>query len=359
MMINVYFDFRTVSDSGYLYSDRVVTLVGTVTNILKAAVMVFEKLKHCYENDYDLLMSSGIFVPNSNLPSFPINNRVGYYGNQGQNMNFRGNMGYYPMMPHTMHGNDSIQINVPNSSIGGIIGRQGVHINKMMNDSNAKIKVQPKDSEEEKKFRIVTVEGCSDSQYKATRLIFERVKFDLNVSAVKLFCAIKIPKESVGVIIGKGGKTIQKIKKLSKGTIKLPEKASEETEEEETKGDDTVVQIYGSFFSVQSAISNIRDLLCQNNMNRSVNFQDNESPNFKPRYDRNNYRNDNRRSESTYRNNYQNNSGGDGDREDRRAYRNSHIPQNRNYMNGSVQHQSQNTHQYRTHHESMHNSVNY
>ena len=61
---------------------------------------------------------------------------------------------------------------------------------------------------------------------------------------VRLKTALKIPKVIVGRIIGKGGKNVRELQRVTGAMIKLPEDPT-------TQGDEVVVEVFGNFMSTQ------------------------------------------------------------------------------------------------------------
>jgi len=60
----------------------------------------------------------------------------------------------------------------------------------------------------------------------------------------------------VGRVIGKGGKNVREIQRMTGAMIKLPEDPASQQEE-------TYVEIFGNFMATQSAMSRVRALVSQ------------------------------------------------------------------------------------------------
>lgn len=73
---------------------------------------------------------------------------------------------------------------------------------------------------------------------------------------VRLRTAMRVPKSMVGRVIGKGGKNVRDIQRMTGAVIKLPEDQS-------VQGEEVMVEVYGTFMATQSAHSRIRALVQQ------------------------------------------------------------------------------------------------
>ena len=61
---------------------------------------------------------------------------------------------------------------------------------------------------------------------------------------VRLRTAIRVPKASVGRVIGKGGKNVRDIQRMTGAMIKLPE-------DQATQGEEVMVEVFGNFMATQ------------------------------------------------------------------------------------------------------------
>jgi len=62
---------------------------------------------------------------------------------------------------------------------------------------------------------------------------------------VRLKTMIRVPRVTVGRIIGKGGKNVREIQRLTGGIVKLPQEQSIQS------SDDVPVEVHGNFMSTQ------------------------------------------------------------------------------------------------------------
>lgn len=61
---------------------------------------------------------------------------------------------------------------------------------------------------------------------------------------VRLRTAIKIPKSMVGRVIGKSGKNVREIQRMTGANVKLPEDQTVQSEE-------VLVEVFGNFMAIQ------------------------------------------------------------------------------------------------------------
>lgn len=61
---------------------------------------------------------------------------------------------------------------------------------------------------------------------------------------VRLKTVIRVPKNTVGRIIGKGGKNVREIQRLTGGIVKLPQ-------QDQMIGDIVQVEVFGNFMATQ------------------------------------------------------------------------------------------------------------
>lgn len=242
-----------------LYPDRAITILGSVEGMAQAEAAISAKLAECMEQEMQqgggmMMMSMGPgggFYPNNR--AYPDIN-AGYYAPM------------YPPMSQAPMGspvgthNEICQIAVPNTAVGAIIGTAGANIKQIMRDSGAFVNIEPKKESDPAGERLVTIKGTLDACWRASYMIFEKMKYEgyAGVDDVRLKTIVKISKATVGRIIGKGGKNVRELQRMTGAMIKLPEDPS-------VQGDDVSVEVYGTFMSTQAAHSRIRSMADQQN----------------------------------------------------------------------------------------------
>jgi len=80
----------------------------------------------------------------------------------------------------------------------------------------------------------------------ASYLVFEKLKLEgfAGHDEVRLKTSLRVPKVVVGRIIGKGGKNVRELQRMTGAMVKLPEDPT-------TQGDEVTVEVFGNFMSVQ------------------------------------------------------------------------------------------------------------
>ena len=78
-------------------------------------------------------------------------------------------------------------------------------------------------------------------------MVFEKMKLEgfSGNDDVRLKTVIRIPRSTVGRIIGKGGKNVREIQRLTGGIVKLPQEQAIQSVE------DVPVEVHGNFMSTQ------------------------------------------------------------------------------------------------------------
>lgn len=225
-----------------IYPDRIISIKGEVDNQVKAQALISCKLNECIERD-----SSIGKVPGS--PSLV----MGQNGNYAEKRNYPPN-GTAPNHPSLSQ--ENCQIVVPNAIVGSIIGSGGSIIKQIMQDSSAKVTVEPKpDNEGSSQERVVLIQGTADACWKASYYIFEKVKGEGMVgSDDRLKTAISISKALVGRVIGKNGKNVREIQRMTGSIVKLPEVQD---------GEEVLIEVYGNFMATQGAHNRIRAFISQ------------------------------------------------------------------------------------------------
>jgi len=281
--------FHSVQEMPTIYPDRVISIKGSLDNMAAAEATISTKLRECYEKE--MQQPQG---PQGMMGGPPMMGGGGggmYGGNSGSGMGggapymmqgggaqygggaqaryqqggamggappqYGGGMGGPPQQPPI---SDTCQISVPNSSVGAIIGAGGANIKQIIRESNAFVTIEPKKDDDTNPSveRIVTIKGNPDSIWRASFFVFEKLKQEgfAGNDDVRLRTAMKVPKSMVGRVIGRGGKNVRDIQRLTGAMVKLPE-------DQNTQGDEVVVEVFGNFMATQNAQSRVRALVMQ------------------------------------------------------------------------------------------------
>lgn len=127
---------------------------------------------------------------------------------------------------------EKIEIIIPHSAIGLVIGKGGENIKKIQNESGATVRVDP-NTVDEKGNKLCTITGTKQAVEEAHM----QVSNVIESAAIKRprtqtmdgadQYRMKIPASRTGAIIGKGGETIKSIKQQSGCDIELDKHAKE------------------------------------------------------------------------------------------------------------------------------------
>jgi len=249
-----------------LFPDRVIAIRGGIDNISQAETAISSKLAECIDHEMQqgMGMPPGMMMP----PLMPRGNNGGYYHNAGpyeQASNYYtapiyGGSSMPPQQPSIMGPpvNESLQISVPNAAVGAIIGAAGANIKQIMRDSGAFVNIETKKDTDPAVDRVVTIKGTPESCWRASYMVFEKLKVEgfAGNDDVRLKTSLRVPKIVVGRIIGKGGKNVRELQRVTGAMVKLPEDPS-------TQGDEVTVEVFGNFMSIQGAHSRIRAMANQ------------------------------------------------------------------------------------------------
>jgi len=178
---------------------------------------------------------------------------------------------------------ETVQMYIPNNSVGAVIGTKGSYIRSIIRFSGASVKIASvsADKNEQPTERQVTIVGTPEAQWKAQCMIFEKIReegFGAPNEEPRLAIELSVPSVQVGRIIGKGGANVRELQRLTGAVVKFPSAVSENnsgntntnatntnTNTTNTNStpvsENTSVHIQGSFYSVQSAQRRIRAML--------------------------------------------------------------------------------------------------
>ncbi|CCD72087.1 K Homology domain-containing protein [Caenorhabditis elegans] len=128
--------------------------------------------------------------------------------------------GFDECPPAGMAGNSpvaamSLQVKVPRSTVGAIMGLQGSNIKKISNETETKIQFMP-DDDPKLMERTLVVIGNKNKVYVCARLLQKIVEANSENAntPISLFYML-IPASKCGLVIGRGGETIRQINKES------------------------------------------------------------------------------------------------------------------------------------------------
>lgn len=271
----------SINDLSSFNLERIISVKGTVDNMVAAESLISAKLRQCYENDLQAIAPQTMMFPGLHPMTMVSTGGIGY-GQRGSVNSFSSYPNIYNKMI-SQAGGDCQEITylyIPNNVVGAIIGTKGSHIRNINRFSGASVKIASLDEtkfQENKYERKVTITGSPEAQWKAQYLIFEKMReegFYAGNDDVRLTIEILVPTSQVGRIIGRGGQNVRELQRITGSIIRLPEQCSHE--------DETVIHITGTFLNVQSAQRRIRAIITQGMIvphvrNRYFRLQNNSS----------------------------------------------------------------------------------
>ncbi|KAI1299367.1 Insulin-like growth factor 2 mRNA-binding protein 1 [Halotydeus destructor] len=282
--------------------ERVITIKGAVDDICQAEQQISQKLRQSFESDLVGMQSQSMAFPGMHpMTMMPIQGPAPpAYPSRGHASAATSPYGMYAQNPYVApvvpYGagpamgpggvpaaigvhfgeltKETVQVYIPNMSVGAIIGTGGSTIREMISSSGASIKVaqskeEPPVAEDESpqpagaprsNERKVTIVGTPEAQWKAQFMLFRKVGFESQNGPQEAHLTVEIfvPSSQVGRIIGKSGQTVRELQRLTHAIIKLPDESQNNSAEE------TPVHIKGDFLSTQAAQRQIRALVSRN-----------------------------------------------------------------------------------------------
>ncbi|XP_050397075.1 tudor and KH domain-containing protein isoform X3 [Patella vulgata] len=132
-----------------------------------------------------------------------------------------------------------IEVKVPRSIVGPLIGRQGANIKKLQEESGARVNFKDEStlSRSSDDNRTVIIRGTSESAQKA-ELMIRKIIADMPAILTE---EIQVPAVALGRIIGRGGENVRELSRISKAKIYI-----ERTTEDHNKVGNRKVTITGS-----------------------------------------------------------------------------------------------------------------
>ena len=104
----------------------------------------------------------------------------------------------------------TIEVKVPRSAVGAVIGKGGVNIKRIQKESGARLNFKD-DEDEESPERTAIVRGEREKAKKAELLIKQVIAQQPVITTEEVY----VPKEACGRIIGRGGQSIRQMCRIS------------------------------------------------------------------------------------------------------------------------------------------------
>lgn len=252
-----------------LSSDELLQISGEPSVVKKALYQIASRLHHNPSRSQHLLASAmsnmhssaGSFMSSATgAPIMGLAPMVGPYGG------YKGDVGDWPGSFYSAPRGESsskeffLRLVCPIENIGGVIGKNGVIINQIRQESGAIIRVDSSAAEGDdclitisaKEFFEETSSPAIEAAVRLQPRCSEKVERDSGL--ISFTTRLLVPNSRIGCLIGKGGAIITDMRKLTKANIRilpkegLPKVASEDDELVQISGDldvakDALVQV--------------------------------------------------------------------------------------------------------------------
>ncbi|OIT21445.1 kh domain-containing protein [Nicotiana attenuata] len=258
-----------------LSSDELVQIFGEATIVKKALYDIATRLHKNPSHSQHLLASaaqnvyssSSLIGPTAGAPIVGMAPLMGSYGG------YKGETGdwsrsfYSAPMDESSSKEFSLRLVCPTANIGGVIGKGGVIINQIRQESGAAIKVDSSAAEGDdcvisisvKEFFKDTFSPTVEAALRLQPRCSEKVEKDSGL--ISFTTRLLVPTSRVGCLIGKGGAIINELRKITKANIRI---LSKENLPKVAAEDDEMVQISGDLDVAKDALMQVTSRLRAN-----------------------------------------------------------------------------------------------
>ncbi|XP_051120269.1 KH domain-containing protein At4g18375 isoform X2 [Andrographis paniculata] len=259
-----------------LSSDELVQISGNSSLVKKALYQISSRLHDNPSRSQHLITSSApnVYPSGSSLlgstagaPIMGLTPLVGPYGA------YKGEAADWPRSIYSAPRNDasskefSLRLVCPTANIGGVIGKGGMIINQIRQESGAVIKVDSSAAEGDdcvisisaKEIFEDTFSPAVDAALRLQPRCSEKVERDSGL--VSFTTRLLVPTSRIGCLIGKGGSIISEMRKVTKANIRI---LSKENLPKVASDDDEMVQISGDLDVAKDALIQVTSRLRAN-----------------------------------------------------------------------------------------------
>ncbi|XP_019428578.1 PREDICTED: KH domain-containing protein At4g18375 isoform X1 [Lupinus angustifolius] len=263
-----------------LGSDELVQISGDAAVVKKALYQIASRLHDNPSRSQHLLASAvpgvyppgGSFMgPTSGAPIMGIAPLMGTYGG------YKGDAGDWPRSLYSAPRDGassrdfSVQLVCPIANIGGVIGKGGMIINQMRQETGATIKVDSSAKEGDeclitistKEFFEETFSPTIEAAVRLQPRCSEKVERDSGI--ISFTTQMLVSSSRIGCLIGKGGSIITEMRRLTKANIRI---LSKENLPKIASEDDEMVQISGDLDVAKDALVHVLTRLRANLFDR-------------------------------------------------------------------------------------------
>ncbi|XP_011098647.1 KH domain-containing protein At4g18375 [Sesamum indicum] len=259
-----------------LSSDELVQISGDASVVKKALYQIASRLhdnpsrsQHLLSSSVPTVFSSGSSVLGAaaGAPIMGLTPLIGPYGGyKGESADWPRSL-YSAPRGDTSSKDFSLRLVCPTANIGGVIGKGGMIINQIRQDSGAVIKVDSSAAEGDDCVISISAKEVFEDSFSpaidaALRLqprCSEKVERDSGL--VSFTTRLLVPTSRIGCLIGKGGSIISEMRKVTKANIRI---LSKENLPKVASEDDEMVQISGDLDVAKDALIQVTSRLRAN-----------------------------------------------------------------------------------------------
>ncbi|CAL0317191.1 unnamed protein product [Lupinus luteus] len=263
-----------------LRSDELVQISGEAAVVKKALYQIASRLHDNPSRSQHLLTSAvpGVYPPGSSFMGPPAGAPiVGIAPLMGAYGGYKGDAGDWPRSLYSAARDEassrdfSVQLVCPIGNIGGVIGKGGMIINQIRQETGATIKVDSSAKEGDeclitistKEFFEETFSPTIEAAVRLQPRCSEKVERDSGI--ISFTTRLLVSTSRIGCLIGKGGSIITEMRRLTKANIRI---LSKENLPKIASEDDEMVQISGDLDIAKDALVHVLTRLRANLFDR-------------------------------------------------------------------------------------------
>ncbi|XP_059449221.1 KH domain-containing protein HEN4 isoform X2 [Corylus avellana] len=252
-----------------LSSDELVQITGEAPVVKKALSQIASRLHDNPSRSQHLLTSSvpnmygsggSLMGPSAGAPIVGIAPLMGPYGG------YKGDTGDWSRSLYSAPRDEgsskefSLRIVCPTGNIGGVIGKGGVIINQIRQESGAVIKVDSSAAEGDDCLITISAKEFFEDSYSPTIEAAVRLqprcseKVERDSGVISFTTRLLVPTSRIGCLIGKGGAIVTEMRRVTKANIRI---LSKENLPKVASEDDEMVQIAGDLDVAKDALMQV------------------------------------------------------------------------------------------------------
>lgn len=262
-----------------LSSDELVQISGEAPVVKKALYQIASRLRENPSRSQHLLASAShiypsggsLMGPTAGAPIMGLAPMVNPYGGYKADSGDWSRSFYSAPRDETSSKEFSLRLVCPTGNIGGVIGKGGVIINQIRQESGAGIKVDSSSAEGDdclitissKEFFEDTISSTIEAAIRLQPRCSDKTERDSGI--ISFTTRLLVPTSRIGCLIGKGGAIITEMRKATRANIRI---LSKESLPKIASADDEMVQISGDLDVARDALVSVSTRLRGNFFDR-------------------------------------------------------------------------------------------